>query len=112
MTALRSDNESVIKRISIAIGVGGLATLIMGVAARVASNFGAESLAQYLFWPNALTQSLVPCIQIGTPQHPVCEGTPLNFLAFLASIALSAVTYSAVAYVWLQRRSSRAQGRC
>jgi hypothetical protein len=97
----------VIKRILLAIGLGGLVTLMLGGAAQIASNFGAESLAQILFWPNVLTQSFVPCLQIGTPQHPVCEGTPLNFLAFLESIVLSVVIYSALAYVWLQRQSRR-----
>ena len=98
-----------IKRILLAIGLGGLATLIFAGAAQIAANFNAETLAQILFWPNVLTQSVVPCLQIGTLQHPVCEGIPLNFLAFLGSIVLSVAVYSALAYFWLQRRSTGVQ---
>lgn len=38
---------------------------------------------------------------IGTAERPVMEGTPLSFLAFIASIPLSWLVYSIFAYICL-----------
>jgi hypothetical protein len=51
-----------------------------------------------LFWQNTLLQSLIPPLNIGTAEHPVYEGTPLNILAFFASIPLGIAIYSTAAY--------------
>ncbi len=45
---------------------------------------------------------------MGSPEHPVYEGTPLNFLAFLASVPLGIVIYSVMAYAALSMVRRRA----
>ena len=54
-------------------------------------------------WPNTLLQHLAPAPNIGMPDHPLYEGTPLNFFAFLVSFPFAVVVYAAVAYVCLRR---------
>ena len=68
---------------------------------------GFGSLAAVFAWPNALLQSLAPPHNIGTAEHPFLEGSPLNFLAFLASVPLGALVYSIFAFIWLRRRAAR-----
>jgi hypothetical protein len=94
-------------RILIAVGLGIVATLVLAGAAQVASSYGLGTLAEILFWPNMLLQRSTPCYQIGTPQHPFCEGTPLVLMALFESFLLSVVVYSVLAYTWLQSRSRR-----
>jgi len=73
----------------------------------VAANANLDGLAKILFWQNSLLQSLAPLGNIGTAEHPVYEGTPLNFLAFLASIPVGIIVYSLFAY-WALHRMRRA----
>jgi hypothetical protein len=61
-----------------------------------------------LLWQNTLLQGFAPLGNMGTPEHPIYEGTPLNFLAFLASIPLSIIIYSLVAYAALSIARRRA----
>lgn len=89
---------SMSKRILISIAVGVLATATLIVLSFTAHSFGLTSLGDALFWQNTLLQSLAPLHNIGTSTHPVYEGTPLNLLAFLASIPLGILIYSLVAY--------------
>jgi hypothetical protein len=46
---------------------------------------------------------LIPAPNIGTLDHPLYEGTPLNFLAYLASFPLAVIFYAFVAYLFLRR---------
>lgn len=87
------------KRILLSFGVGILITFVFLWLAAVADNAGAESLSQTLLWQNTLLQSFVPTPNIGATSHPVHEGTPINFLAFLLSVPLGFFIYGAIAYV-------------
>jgi hypothetical protein len=87
-------------RILLAIVIGVFVTI---VTAAVALALSSESAREVLFWQNTVLQSLVPASNIGTPDHPLYEGTPLNFLAFVVSFPFAVVVYGAVAYVFLHR---------
>ena len=84
--------------------LGLLATLALNVLAYVADYLGCPLLSNVLIWPNALLQSLIPLHNIGTAERPIMEGTPLNFLAFIASIPFGWLVYSCIAYAWLYSR--------
>ena len=71
-------------------------------AAFLADSAGYSRLASGLFWQNSLLQTLVPALNIGTPERPFYEGTPLNFLAFLISIPVGFVVYGLVVYAALR----------
>jgi hypothetical protein len=88
-----------------ALGIGVVLTSALAVGAFMAHKAGAETIARVLFWPNTLLQELVPPHNVGTPAQPLYEGTPLNFLAFLASFPLGLLAYSVVAYVGLAKRA-------
>jgi hypothetical protein len=90
-------------RILLAIGIGVLVTAITAAVSFAMTSRGAESAGEILLWPNTLLQVLVPAPNIGTPDHPLYEGTPLNFFAFLASFPLAITVYGVVAYVCLCR---------
>ena len=90
-----------IKRILLAFAIGVLATAVLFALSFTADSFGFTSLANGLLWQNRLLQNFSPLGNIGTPEHPVYEGTPLNFLAFLASVPLGIVIYSVMAYAAL-----------
>ena len=96
------------KRIFLAFAIGVLVTAILFALSFAADSFGFTTLANGLLWQNTLLQGLAPLGNIGTPEHPVYEGTPLNFLAFLASIPLSIIIYSLVAYAALSIARRRA----
>ena len=51
---------------------------------------------------------LVPvrCMNLGTTEHPRCEGTPPNVVAYFASFPFGATVYTTIAYIWLSRRAS------
>ena len=97
-----------IKRIMLAIALGILATAVVIALSFVADSHGFTSLASGLFWQNSLLQSFAPLANVGTPAHPVHEGSPLNFLAFLASTPVGVIFYSLVAYVALSVARHRA----
>jgi hypothetical protein len=87
-------------RILLAVVIGAFATI---VTAAVASALTSDSAREVVFWPNTVLQYLVPAPNIGTPDHPLYEGTPLNFLAFLVSFPFAVVIYGAFAYAFLRR---------
>ena len=67
----------------------------------LADQAGASILAKILLWPNSLLQSFSPLYNIGTAERPIYEGTPLNFIAFVASFLLAVVVYGAAAYFFI-----------
>ena len=81
---------------SIAIGI--VVTLILLASAFGFDAIGYPQVSRIVFWQNDLLQSLVPLHNIGTEEQPVYEGTPLNYLAFLASIPFGFVVYGLGAY--------------
>jgi hypothetical protein len=97
-----------IKRVAWAIAIGILATAVLIALSFVADSYGLTSLSNALFWQNSLLQGFAPLGNMGTPEHPIYEGTPLNFLAFLASIPLGIIFYSLAAYVALSAVRPRA----
>jgi hypothetical protein len=84
----------------IALAVGVFVT----AASYFASNSGAQTVSEVLFWPNFALQALLPAPNIGTPDHPIYEGTPLNILAFFASFPFATLVYAGLAYLVLRRR--------
>ena len=96
------------KRIFLAFAIGVLVTAILFALSFAADSFGFTTLANGLLWQNTLLQGLAPLGNIGTPEHPVYEGTPLNLLAFLASIRLGIVIYSVMSYAALSMVRRRA----
>jgi hypothetical protein len=94
------------KTVAIAIGIGIVVTAILEAASYWVDSLGSEWLARTLGWPNSLLQALVPCNNIGTAERPLCEGTPLNLLAYFLSFPVAIAVYSFVAYVLVRRRGS------
>src|SRR5262245_8326523 len=88
--------------ISITLGVF-LALVLTGVA-YYAYRAGAHELARLISWPNTLLQSFLPCNNIGTAENPVCEGTPLNMLLYVASFPLGVFAYSSLLYVLIRHK--------
>lgn len=97
----QSDSRS---RSVIAIVVGFLVTLGLNILAFIASKLQHPLLSSALIWPNTFLQCLTPLHNIGTAERPIMEGTPLNFLAFMASVPFAWLIYSLIAYVWLRAR--------
>ena len=89
------------RKILVALAIVAVLTLALLGLAVAADSAGLARIADALFWQNSLLQHFAPLHNIGTPERPIYVGTPINFLAFLASIPLSIVIYSAVAYVAL-----------
>jgi hypothetical protein len=92
----------------LAIAVGTAVALLAAAGSYLAFYAGAESLSEILLWPNTVLQDLVPVVyglpNIGTPGHPLYEGTPVNILAFFISFPLAILAYSIAAYVFLRWR--------
>ena len=88
----------------IALAIGVFATAATAAASYFASSSGAQTLSEVLFWPNTALQALVPAPNIGTLDHPIYEGTPLNILAFFASFPFATLVYAGLAYLVLRRR--------
>jgi hypothetical protein len=82
-----------------ALGIGLLVTI---VTAAIASSLSSESAHEVLFWPNTVLQYLLPTPNIGTPDHPIYEGTPLNLVAFIASFPFAVIVYGSIAYALLR----------
>jgi hypothetical protein len=84
-------------------GILGVAvTLLLFAVAFVAGSAGHTELARALFWQNELLQALIPRHNIGTPEHPIYEGTPLHLIGFIASIPIGFVIYGVLAYIALR----------
>jgi hypothetical protein len=92
----------------LAIGIGITVTLFGVAGSYLAFRAGAQSLSEILLWPNTLLQNLVPVVyglpNVGTPELPLYEGTPVNILAFFISFPLAIFVYSIVAYAFLRWR--------
>jgi hypothetical protein len=86
--------------------MGMVITALTAALSYSALQAGMELVSKILFWPNTLMQSLAPAHNIGTPEHPLYEGTLLNFFGFLLSFPLALLVYGAVAYIFLRRRPS------
>ena len=96
------------KRFVLASSIGVFATLALLALAFFAASTGHESLAEVLFWQNSVFQRLSPCGNIGTVEHPICEATALNFLAFGVSVLVGFLVYGFVAYALIGSSQRRA----
>jgi hypothetical protein len=95
--------QSKAKSILVAIVLGVGISALLQVLALVAHEHGFASITRIVDWPNTLLQSLVPCVPVGSSETPRCEGSPLNLLAYFASLPVGAVVYSTIAFVILKR---------
>ena len=92
--------------ILVAVGIGALLTAVTATAAYFASRSGSDRLSEIIYWPNTALQALMPAPNIGTPGHPLYEGTPLNILAFFASFPAATLIYALIAYLFLRHRDA------
>src|SRR4249919_895700 len=95
--------------VGFALTLGCLTTLLTYGAASLAGAAGLVLLARILAWPSSVLLSLVPPLNIGTPENPIYEGTPLHMLAWLSGILVAFVLYSVVGYFWLRSRRMSAR---
>ena len=91
----------------------GLAITIaaVSVAALFAIEVGSWVPAQVLLWPAWILLAALPCFNIGTPEHPVCEGTPIHLVVALLGVALAVVFYAGVVYLVLAKAARKAPRR-
>jgi hypothetical protein len=69
---------------------------------------GAEAFRWIFLLPWALLGMLVPHPNIGTPEHPIYEGTPLDLVATVIGLPMSALMNILIVYFvmsWLRRAS-------
>jgi len=93
---------------SVTIGV--IITLIGFVGAFI---FQGTVLAKVLYWQGYLLQNSIPAPNLGTPEHPMYEGTPIHVVAFFMGIPAGVIFYSLLAYVaviLLRRDNNKASG--
>jgi hypothetical protein len=90
----------------IATAVGVLLTAVLQGTSYLAYESGFEFLSYALNWPNVALQSLAPCNNIGTTEQPLCEGTPVNYFAYLVSVPVGAAVYTFIAYLLIRRSVS------
>lgn len=86
-------------RILSAVAIGTLTTAAFMALSCVFASLGIPTLDRYLFWQNDLLQGALLLINVGSETCPIYEGSPLNFLAFLASVPLGIVVYGTLAYL-------------
>ena len=96
--------------IILSVSIGIVITAALSIAAYYSHDAGAEFVSRILLWPNTVLQSAIPCLNIGTPNSPICEGSPWNVVAYLASFPAGVAVYSAAAYLALRRRRPSSAG--
>ena len=89
-----------------AITIGAVA-----VAALFAVVLGSWLPAKVLLWPAWLLLVALPCFNMGTPQQPACEGTPIHLVAALLGLLLTVVFYAGVVYAVLSRTDRKPSER-
>jgi hypothetical protein len=99
------------RRVLLSLVCGTAFTAITALAASVAYDASADVVSRLLYWPNSVLQLAVPCNNIGTPAQPMCEGTPLNYVAFLVSFPLAVLVYSSLCFWWLRSRTPQAPNK-
>jgi uncharacterized membrane-anchored protein len=93
-----------VRRITYSGLVGLAVTLILAAGAFAAASYKMMGLARALFWQNwILTAPFGPHPNLGTADHPIYEGTPVDFIAFFASFPLGVIVYGTVAFFLVLR---------
>jgi hypothetical protein len=80
----------------------------VAVATLFALELGSWHPGQVLLWPAWLLLAALPCFNMGTPEQPVCEGTPIHLAVALLGLSLTVVFYAAVVYVVLSKAAGKA----
>ena len=93
--------------IGLSLKIGAALTALDIGAAQLASACGKPGLASFVYWPNTIIQAFLPCVPMDVSGENHCEGTLLNVVAFWASIPISAVIYSTIAFLIMRHRSAR-----
>jgi hypothetical protein len=78
---------------------------ITAVALMAFIAFRENPVSLIVLWPWPLLARFVPHGNIGTAAHPVYEGSPLDLLAALIGLAVSALFYGALVYAILSWRA-------
>ena len=66
-----------------------------------------DSVLDIFFWPVAICLRLSgPGVNIGTPEKPLCEGTPLQLFASDVGVGVSWIFYVSLVFlfIWIRRR--------
>jgi hypothetical protein len=64
------------------------------------------AFTKFILWPAILLVGLVPRHNVGTPDKPFYEGTPIHLFAAYLGFVLSLILYTGIAYAlltWVQR---------
>jgi len=78
---------------------------ITAVALIAFIQFRENAVSLIVLWPLPLLARLVPHGNIGTAEHPVYEGSPLDLFAALIGLAVSALFYGGLVYAILAWRA-------
>jgi hypothetical protein len=104
----RTDGAILSVKLALALVVGSaLTTLGIWLTAVI----GVEWVRWVLLLPWALLGVLVPHPNIGTPEHPFYEGTPLDLPAAVIGLAMSALMNIVIAYFVVSRLHRSRDGR-
>ena len=88
------------RRVLLALSIGVLMTVILTT---LAFFINSEKVSRMLVWQATLLVDTVPAHNIGTPEKPFYEGTPLHLLVFGLGVLLGVPIYTFLAYatLWL-----------
>ena len=92
------------KRGTQAFTIGTLVTFASFGASYAASACSLLWLSHLLYWQGWWLQTFLPCLNVGSPEKPMCEGTPLNLVVSFLGLPFGVVLYSLVAYAILWAR--------
>jgi hypothetical protein len=87
----------------------GVTCTLVGVALTIYSlnEFETGLPGKILLWPAWLLLEALPCFNMGTPENPVCEGTPVHLfvalIGLIASVAFYALLFHALERIRKQR---------
>jgi hypothetical protein len=95
-------------KVALALVVGSALTAI-GILLTAVN--AAEWVRWVLLLPWALLGALVPHPNIGTPEHPFHEGTPLDLPAAVIGLAMSALMNIVIAWLVVSRLHRPRNGR-
>jgi hypothetical protein len=92
------------QRLVLSIALGALLALATFGLAYAASEAGWARTAYFLYWQGYGLVTLLPCNDMGMPGQRVCEGTPLDMVAFLAGIPIGMLVYASAIFFLLKFR--------
>ena len=89
------------KFIKQSLAIGSVGTLGSFALSYAASSLGFGGAAHLLYWQGWWLQGFLACSNVGSPERPLCEGTPLNLVVFMLGLPFGIVLYTLVALVIL-----------